>query len=318
MRPMDKLSRRSASRQGVLTTADLADTGLSSRRRGRLRTDGTLTPVRRGITAVAAVPDTERGRMALACVATAGAVSLNTAARFVGFRRVIDDGLIHVTIPSTRRVELTGLDHVVVHHSSDLPDSDLVAYPDGVRVTAPWRIVFDMAARVSDAVLESMIEQGLNEGWFTVAKLWSVAARLTGRGRPGSGRFLRVLSSRPAWRRPVDSDLELRLERALVATGLPEPSRQHPVSLRDGAVVHPDLSWPDIRLAVEVDHISWHGGRVDRQYDQRRDRQLRLVGWQVERIPDDEIRARLNEVAAEVAELHAERSRSRPSADATL
>lgn len=304
MGPMHELSSRSAARHGVLTTADLVAAGLSDRQQRRIRHDGTLTIVRRGIAVVAAVPDSERRRIVFACTATDGAASHNTAARLDGFRGVVDDGLIHITVTHDRRIRTKGLAGVVIHRTTHLPKGDIVQHADGVRTTAPWRTVFDMAASVDAATLESMVEQGVNEGWFTIAKLWDVARRLARRGRAGSGRFTRVLSARESWRRPVGSHLELRLERAVVAAGLPAPHRQHAVTLRDGQVVHPDLSWPAIRLAVEVDHMRWHGGWLDRRYDEARDRRLRLVGWEVDRVSDDDIRRRLADVAAEIAELH--------------
>ena len=67
--------------------------------------------------------------------------------------------------------------------------------------------------------LESLIEQGIARSNFTVPTLWAHARRLCRHGRPGSARFVEVLSRREVWRRPVDSDYELRLERAMRAAG---------------------------------------------------------------------------------------------------
>ena len=112
----------------------------------------------------------------------------------------------------------------------------------------------------------------------------------------GSARFVEVLSRREVWRRPVDSDYELRLERAMRAAGFPPLTRQHPVRISPGVAVHPDLGIPDDGFFVEVDHLSWHGGRLETAYDRRRDLQLRAsTGFHVERVTDVAIDHHLDE-----------------------
>ncbi len=86
--------------------------------------------------------------------------------------------------------------------------------------------------------------------------------------------------------------------------GVPELVRQHPVRLPDGSVVHPDGALPDLRWAVEVDHVTWHGGRFDAQYDKSRDRKARRAGWTVERITDSELAADFSGAIAELVEMY--------------
>ena len=132
-------------------------------------------------------------------------------------------------------------------------------------------------------------------------RCWRPAGGCGERGRPGSARFARVLSERPDWLKPVGSDLELRLERALLAAGVPRPERQAEVRLRGGQLVHPDFLWRPEGEALEVDHVTFHGGKLDQYYDKWRDRQLRLVGIHVTRVTDQDIAERLEAVVAEVA-----------------
>ena len=308
MGPKQKLSRWSATHHGVVTSADLARFGFTDMQRRQLRDDGTLTAVRRGLAIASAAPTSERQRIALACIATDGTASHSTAARSAGFRRVPSDDFIHITIAHARWIDVSRLVHVVLHRTRDLPKSDCVSHADGVRTTSAARTAFDMAALLDADALESLIEQGLERHLFTMTTLWSTARRLARRGRPGSTRFVEVLASRPAWRKPVGSDLELRLEKALVARGLPSPVRQHAIVLSDGATVHPDLCWPDVRLAVEVDHVTWHGGRLDVAYDKWRDRQIRLVGWEVDRVTDNDVRRRLASTTRDIVALHRQRT----------
>src|SRR5439155_10620091 len=131
----------------------------------------------------------------------------------------------------------------VVHWSHRIDPVDIVERPDGTRVTSPPRTAFDLAWRLNDDRLASVLEQLLHEQMCTIPTLFATGRRLGERGRNGSDRFARVIQSRPAWMRPVASDLELRFERAVMAARLPRPLRQPAITLPDGRVVHPDFLW---------------------------------------------------------------------------
>ena len=54
-------------------------------------------------------------------------------------------------------------------------------------------------------------------------------------------------------------------------------------------MIHLDGAVPELRWAVEIDHVTWHGGRFDTQRDKDPDRGARRLGWQVERVTDHEL-----------------------------
>jgi very-short-patch-repair endonuclease len=91
-------------------------------------------------------------------------------------------------------------------------------------------------------------------GLCTIEELIALAAAW--RGRPGAARL--------AWAAPqvrvgVDSRPETLLRLLLVRSRLPEPVVNHPVTVRGGLVLHPDLAYPDRRLALEYegrDHLT--------------------------------------------------------------
>ena len=56
--------------------------------------------------------------------------------------------------------------------------------------------------------------------------------------------------------------------------------------LRSGELIHLDIAWPEIRLAVEPGHTWWHGGNVRMSADYARDRACAEVGWQVMRFDE--------------------------------
>ena len=71
------------------------------------------------------------------------------------------------------------------------------------------------------------------------------------------------------------------------ARGFPPLTRQHRLSLAPGMIIHPDLSIPEHGFFVEVDHLTWHGGRLEGAYDRRRDLKVRAAtGFHVERVTD--------------------------------
>ena len=84
------------------------------------------------------------------------------------------------------------------------------------------------------------------------------------------------------------------------ALGLPAAERQAKVTLADGVSIHPDLWWPSRHLVVEVDHVSWHGGRLDAQYDKRRDRQVARLGIQTLRVTDEDLTHRFHATIHEI------------------
>ena len=124
------------------------------------------------------------------------------------------------------------------------------------------------------------------------------------RGRPGLARVHRVLSQRSDWQKPAGSGIELKVLKALERAGLPTLVRQHPLRLPNGVVIHPDGADPRVRWAVEVDHVTWHGGRFDAQRDKGRDRGARRIGWQVDRVTDQELSDDFAGAIAELVDLH--------------
>jgi very-short-patch-repair endonuclease len=296
------------SHHGAVTWTDLDRLGVSRHQINRLLRDGVLISHVRGVYRLAGAPRTPEQAAALACASGPDVVvSHISAGREWGFRRLGPDSGLHVVIagPNHRL-----LPDVVVHRSHRVDPVDVVDRGDGIRFTSPPRTVFDLASILSDEQLESIIEQVLHDGRATIPTLIATAGRLRQRGRNGSARFGRVLWSRPAWMKPVESDLELQVERAIVEAGLPRPVRQHVVRLPNGEQFRLDFYWPAECEALEVDHVTWHGGKADLTADKRRDRLLRQLGIHTTRISDDDARQRMPAIVSELRAI-LDRSRAR-------
>ena len=114
------------------------------------------------------------------------------------------------------------------------------------------------------------------------------------------------MSQRVDWQKPADSTLELDVLRALERRGV-HLVRQFALRLPNGVTIHLDGADPDLRWGVEVDHITWHGGRQAVARDKGRDRGARRIGWDVHRVDDQEWRNDRNVVLDDLVDLYVTR-----------
>lgn len=289
-RPLIGVAR---ARHGLLTAAELSRERYVGRTRSTAIAAGMLVPVHRGIYRISTHEVTYLQRCAAALLAAPDAVlSGPTAAQLWNLRRTTTDD-VHVI--AHRSITLAG---VHTHRTDFLRPAD-VTQRSGLAVLRPARLLCDLAWHLDDRALESVFEQMLERRIVTVPLVREIARHFAGRGRPGTRRLTTVLEARSDWLRPVDSDLELRLWRALVDRGV-ELERQHPVELDSGRWIRFDLADVAARIGIEVDHVTWHGGRLDVQADKRRDRETARIGWSVSRVTDDDINARLEATCDEL------------------
>ena len=170
---------------------------------------------------------------------------------------------------------------LVVHHSDDHLLSEIVSI-NGISVTSPRKTVLDLAGsrhRKAEWALDFFLRRQLTD----IGQVWLLLEQEWMRGRRGVAILRDLLIPRTRDRAPTDSQLEIDMTRLLDSGGLQAPVRQHAVSLPTGTI-RLDLSYPDIKLAIEVDSYSWHMDREAFESDRARDNQLRRQGWTVLRI----------------------------------
>jgi len=293
---------------GCTSRVEMRREGITRNQADNLVRNGRLRSLGNGVLLSPAHPETFDQRVAIACRLTGGGATFPTSGIVWKVRKTPRVNDVHIILDWRRHIDAP--DGVVLHRSRDLVRRDLVTRADGIVVVNPVRSAFEAAAFLCAEELESHIEDCLHRGYFSIPTAWDTARRLCHPCRPGSKMFLDVLSRREAWRRPAASDHEIRVARALVDAGLPQPVRQHPLELGTGETIHPDLSWPDLDLYVEVDHLTWHGGRIENAYDRWRDRQVRLLGGTVLRVTDVDLDTRMDATVREIAQIWAfERSK---------
>ena len=115
-------------------------------------------------------------------------------------------------------------------------------------------------------------------GAATIASLVAVAQ--TWSGRPG---FPGLMWAAPRIRHGVRSRPETHVRLLLVRARLPEPVVAHPVGVAGGLVVHPDLAYPERKLALEYEGDG-HRSRREWERDIERRELLADAGWRTIRI----------------------------------
>jgi hypothetical protein len=313
MSTVDSTIVRIAERRLHLVTDDeIEQLGLSRRAICRRLELGQLHRVLPGVLSTSAGPyDVPQRELAL-CLSIPGAIlSHASAAGYWDIRRAPKDR-VELTVPHDTTVADR---RAVVHYSNRLPDHHVVDLLDGARVTSVARTVFDLGGVLDEASHLSVIEDVRNKELCTDAELGEVYHDLCGRGRRGSAAWRRLADLTDRTARPSMSELELDVQTALVAAGLPPAVQQHPVVLPNGRTVYLDLAYPDHRVDIEIDHSEWHATPSAVERDKTRDLGLAVLGWERLRFTERAIQRRLRVCIAMVgAVLDLRRDRYLPPA----
>ena len=176
---------------------------------------------------------------------------------------------VHVIAPPGCRVSAPR--GVQVHHTPlGLVE---VTVRHGLRSTTPVRTAWDLAQWLDLVEAVTAVDGLLRLRLTSRTELLERVAEQAGRrGVLRAGRVFDLVDA--GAQSPAESRLRVRFIRA----GLPRPVTQFPITLRSGLVVHPDLAWPEYRVAVEYDG-TWHDSPDQFHFDRRRLNQLVAEGW---------------------------------------
>lgn len=290
----DRLQRQA----GVVAVATLVDAGCSRRDVYRLVESGDFEPILPGVLRSRHWPVGPDQWMMAACLRNEDAVvAFLTAAKHWKFRGLPADDSVHVLVPHSSSPAMRG---VIVHRCRDLLSTDIVTIDDGRRFTSPPRTLFDCADLLGVDGTASVLEQLINDGRGSFSTHLSMMTRLAHPRRPGTRTMAAVMSSRPAWRGAMQSDLEARVLREIERQGLPQPEVQYSFQLPSGENVRFDFAWPGRKATLEVDHPFWHAGAVESHRDKHRDLQMTSIGWLPMRVTDVHVEGGLEAAIATV------------------
>ena len=172
---------------------------------------------------------------------------------------------------------------------------------EGVPCTTPSRVVVDSAGVLREWDLRRVVEQAAVRG---VLHLPTIDAILAGPRRRGSPALRRILES---WRGiPADtrfrSPIEARLLTMIAERGLPRPRCNERPTIA-GHLIEADFHWPDHRLAIEADSLTYHGNPIAFERDRRRDRDLTVAGYRVVRFTRHQIENEPEATLMQIAKL---------------
>jgi hypothetical protein len=271
---------------GIASHDELYELDIGEQERRQLIDAGVLLSVFEGVYRLASSPLTFHARCRAVCAADPSlTLSCFTSGALLDLRRCGNPWIHAVTDRLTKPIS----SGVKLHRTRlDLAEHT-ICRDDGIRHTDAVQTFFDLAKHVNDLDLRSIGEQMIADGLATHQELLAHVGATSSKGRPGSGRAIRVIGSRVADGAAADSHGEVVLFDALHDAGLTDFVRHPEVRLRDGSVVHPDMGVPELGFFVEVDHHAWHTQADSVEYDKWRDRQIRLSGGEVERVPTSHI-----------------------------
>jgi very-short-patch-repair endonuclease len=275
----------------MISCRQLLDAGFTHRRIHLRVRRGELIRRHHGVYQVAGAPYGFRARMwaaLLACGPSAFASHWTAAVCWAMRRR--EPEVIDVTMVGSRA---PGLQGVRIHRLQALPAGQLRTR-SGVRLSAPSRVICELAATVAREDVEYAIQEAAARRLLNPDEL-RIAAAGWG-GRPGA-RMLRAILQSDGNVEFSRSWAERRLRRIVDRAGLPRPAQNVQV-LR----YRVDALWPGERLIVEVDGIGTHGTAVAFAADRAMDAELVAAGWRVLRFTAHQLKHEPMLVATRIAQ----------------
>jgi hypothetical protein len=291
--------------RGFISAGQLRRAGVGDRLRARLVTDRVLEHRGHSVYGVVGVPRTLETRAIELCLQhPAGFITGPTGGALLALRRMPRLSQMHFCVPHGARFDAPN--HVMLRQSTVTPEHHVRRLENGIRIASFERLAFDLGRDLGADDLSSVIEQMIQRKETTMEALGGIARELCSRRRSGSLTFATVLLRR-TWGPAAESDPELTVLTRLRRLGVPVEPQTHLV-LPNGRQIDIDMAVPAVRWAVEVDahpdHLMLEGSTSDK----RRDRQLHLIDWQVERVGPVDL-LDLGRVLEELAALYEQRCR---------
>jgi hypothetical protein len=211
---------------------------------------------------------------------------------------------VGVLTPKGRRRERHG--EWVVHETRRLRGVDLDEI-DGIPCTAVARTILDLPAVVRPFAVAQALDTACRRWPDALETTAQRFLEISGRGRKGTALLRAMLDERLGRGRFTQSAFETLALRLVKAIGLPEPVPQYEV--REGTfVAFLDLAWPAIKWGLECDSLAWHSGKRAHEWDRKRRRRLKQLGWDLVEVTYDDVTKRRHQTAEQLRALHRART----------
>ena len=272
------LARMAAStRFGLLTTSQLAESGLDRHHLGGLVRAGQLHRVIQGVYALDAPCWIDQLR-AITRVRLPGRaiVSHRSAARLHGLWQGDE---LDVTVRYPDQAKCSGAN---IHRSRDLVPG-VVMEIDGLPVTSVARTLCDLGLVLAPWSVRRAVEHAIATGRTTRDEVERIRWGVSEHGRTGVGAVDDALRELPLRAGIGESGPEVRLMAILGEAGPPGLVPQHRVEV-DGHRYRLDLAYPELMVAVEYDGEAFHSRPEQVRADRERQQRLEGAGWRVVRV----------------------------------
>ena len=168
-----------------------------------------------------------------------------------------------------------------------------IAEHERIPATSPVQTLVDLSVRLNRRPIERMISEADRLGLLTPPELRIALGDHA--GQPGVARLRHILDRRTF--RLTRSQLEQILLPMAAEVGLPMALTKHWVN---GFEV--DFYWPDLRLVVESDGLTYHRTPAQQAQDRRRDQAHTAAGFANLRFTDEQVRYEPDYVRRRLAE----------------
>lgn len=269
------IAQLAAGQAGRVARRQLIAMGIAEHAIDARARSGRLLRCERGVYAVGYRSDSPRARLreALLAVGDDALISHLAAAGEWGFwpRPSLIDVTCGRKLPRRHGIRL---------HCRFVPLSE-IRFRAGLPLTSPAQTIFDLGTMLGATAHAKAANQAFVDQLCGIEELREVG-RLN-RGRRGARAHGRLLSVLDPEGHEVRSPLEVRLNAFLRARGF--PAWESNVSLRIGVeLIRPDVLWREQRVIVEADGRDPHLAPLTFDSDRRRDRRLRVHGWEPVRV----------------------------------
>lgn len=186
---------------------------------------------------------------------------------------------------------------VTIHRTRDLAESHMTV-AEGLPVTTLPRTIVDLSANLHPSHLAAIVDDLVASKRLNLDRLSCLAASVARRGKAGSTTLRSLLNERDDAEISIASRLERRGLTVLLDAGLPRPVLEYPAPWNESRRI--DAAYPDARIGIEWDSMSWHTQVAAFQRDRVRDRLALLEGWRVFRFTWHDVTERPFDVVATI------------------
>jgi hypothetical protein len=274
--PDERIVPIAARQHALVTLAQALDNGFTRGTVDRRLSSSRWRRAGRSVFVVNGAPATWE-QAALAAVLASGpeaVASHSTAGVLWGFPNVFHEVKYEVSTPRPRRVRQPG---VRVHRTVRFLEMEHTTHK-GIPLTSLARTLVDLSGSMSVEQLGIATDYARRELHLTLPQLQRCVVGLAPAPGRKPTRIHAVLRARLEHHDESETGLEMRVLRAIVAAGLPEPVQQHWVDV-GGRWRRIDLAYPELRLGIEVDGLGPHSSRGAFDADRVRENELAIINW---------------------------------------